>query len=104
MEDACNGEIMKEMLFPEDELYALRERVKRKNPIYTTRVSDEVGKYFVGNLVRTNISPTVLIVREIITLDSLGEHPWLNELTRAQKEEIAQYDPPYELIKLERVI
>lgn len=95
---------MKEMLFPENELDQLRNRLDKKKPIYTTRVSDEVGRYNKGNLVRTNISPTVLIVKEIIVLNNLFEHPWINELSVSQRREISEYDPPYELIKLERVI
>ena len=95
---------MKEMTFPKSEVPALRKRIKEREPIYTTRVSDEVNKYHEGNLVRTNISPMLLIIKDILVLNSLSEHPWLDELTSEQKNEISMYDPPYELIKLERVI
>lgn len=95
---------MKYMKFPENEIERLKSRLDRKLSIYTTRVSQEQNEYVVGNLVKTNISPTVLIVIEVSTITNLNEHPFLNELTLPQKEEIVSYDPPYDVIKLERVI
>jgi hypothetical protein len=92
------------MIFPENEITRLQIRLDKKSPIYTTRVSKEQGKYDIGNLVKTNISKTLLIVREITTITNINEHPFLNELSLPQKEEIVSYDPPYDVIKLERVI
>ena len=76
---------MKEINFPKNELVSLKSRIRANLPVYTTRISDEVGKYSVGNIVRTNIDSLVLIIREIIRIDNLSEHPFLDELTTEQK-------------------
>lgn len=92
---------MKQMNFPKSELDSLRDRLQSGLPIYTTRISGEVGKYKQSDLVKTNITPGILLIKEITVLENLESHPFLAELEDSQKNEILSYSPPYELIKLE---
>ena len=80
------------------------KRLIEKKSIWTTRVSEEQGKYSLGNFVKTNINSIMLIITDIKIINSITEHPFLKELSEKQKKEIACFDPPYDLIKLERVI
>lgn len=82
----------------------LRKRIKSDLPIYTIRVLAEARKYHIGDVVSTNIVLSALIVKDIKIINSLSEHPFLDELPKECKEEIALYNPPYEIIKLEKGI
>lgn len=88
--------------FPEDEYNSYKERLDNNLVIYTTRVSSEVGKYKLGCLYDSVFGS--LKVVDFKHYDSLDDHPFLNELTDAQKCEIDKYiqEKGFDLIGLEK--
>ena len=74
------------MNFPKNELRAYRLRMALGLPTYTTRVSSERGKYFVGQIVDSPLGK--LRIEEVRAYNSWDKHPFHNELTSAQKAQI----------------
>jgi hypothetical protein len=93
--------LAKEMSFPENEYYSIKERLDSGKVCYTTRVAKEFGKYEVGE---TYITPFERRIRieSIKKYEKISEHPFYDELTTEQRNEIYQYseavNKSYELI------
>jgi hypothetical protein len=104
MEPYMKVHAMKKMTFPEDEVSSVNSRLQENRAVYTTRVSEESEKYIRGDIVQTNLTPSSLIVEKIVRLNSLKEHPFLDQLTNDQQREIAMYEPPYDLIRLVSIV
>jgi len=88
---------LKTMSFPKEEYLLLKERVDNNKPIFTTRVSSEMGLWNRDEVVKSPFG--LLKIIDIEKLGDLSEHPFLNELTFNQKAELQSYDK-MELIKL----
>ena len=86
--------------FPREEFSSLQARLEAGKPIFTTRTMDEMGKYRVGIEV---IAPwdQVLRVVEVRPINDVEDHPFLDELTASQIEQLS--NGSMELIKLEKV-
>ena len=95
---------MKRMAFPDGEVADLNHRLEKNLPIYTIRVSEEGGKYTIGDIVKTNLTPSALVVDTIVKIDNLGEYPFESELTDEQRQEISLYDPPYDVIRMVSIV
>lgn len=87
--------------FPKEEYTGLQQQFEHFGFAYTTRVSDELEKYEVGNVLKTPWDRMVR-VSSIERFDSLADHPFLNELTNQQKEEIGSYEH-FMVIKLDYI-
>lgn len=75
--------------FPKNEYPAYLSRLAENKSIFTTRISDEVRKY---SLNETYDSPFgKLKVISIKHFSTLKEHPFFDELTETQIEEIEKY-------------
>ena len=86
------------MKFPKAEVLDLAIRLEKGKPIFTTRILDEQGKYRVGHLVRVDFWDEPLKVVSITTKKSIKSHPFLDELTKSQIEEISGYT--YDVVEL----
>jgi len=86
------------MKFPRNEVESLVARLEKNKPIFTTRISDEQGKYREGHLVRVNFWDEPLKIISITTKKSIRSHPFLDELTEKQIEEISGHT--YDIIEL----
>lgn len=75
--------------FPKCEYEAYLKRLNAGKVIYTTRVSSEVGKYSLGSIYSSPFG--MLKVVSLIHFKNLDSHPFLEELTPSQKEEIEKY-------------
>lgn len=93
--------IIKEMSFPENEYDSIMERLDSGKICYTTRVLKEYGKYKLGETYTTPFERTIRI-ENIKKYEKISEHPFYDELTIQQRDEIYQYseaiNKPYELI------
>jgi hypothetical protein len=85
--------------FPIDEHDDLLRRIKSNKNIYTTRVSEECGKYKLGDAYGSNLGCDLKVVN-IEIFNDLEEHPFLDELTEKQIDELENFDR-FELIELE---
>ncbi|MFW6015360.1 MAG: hypothetical protein ACOCRK_02920 [bacterium] len=87
--------------FPKEEHESLVNRLNKNKPIYTTRVSTEMGKY---KACKKYISPwgDKLKVIKIDRYNNIENHPFYNELSQDQIKLISNYDS-FELIKLIKV-
>lgn len=74
--------------FPEAELPDLQVRLRDTGFAFTSRVDDECGKWGVGEVVA---SPLGHLWLEAILPTDLAGHPFLKELTPAQREFLARY-------------
>jgi len=87
--------------FPSNEYSELRKRLSHGKPIYTTRVSTEMGRYNIGN---TFITPWNDVVK--VTWTKIGkypeDHPFKDSITKEQWKIISKYDR-YKIIKLEKI-
>lgn len=88
--------------FPQEEHEPLMQQFDHFGFAYTTRVSEEVGKYEVGNILETPWGRRVR-VSEIQEHSGIDSHPFLEQLTDKQRESISAYDGKYEVIKLDLV-
>lgn len=86
--------------FPKEEHNALWARLARPAPIYTTRISKERGKYRLNQELMTPWG-TPVKVTEIKHLQDVKNHPFFDELTKAERAKINQLR--YEVIKLEPI-
>ncbi len=88
--------------FPEHEYESVQNWLNRQGYCYTTRVYKEVGKYKVRE---SYLAPwgERLSIDEIQTYRKVSDHPFCDELSDAEKEEIRRYSEdmglPYELIR-----
>ena len=86
--------------FPEDEHAALRSRLEDGKPIYTTRISAEKNRYKPGTVVQAPWGQA-LRVTDVRHVQSVGEHPFVDELTPAQKKQLDGHD--MSLVRLQSV-
>jgi len=84
--ESLSGMIL--MTFPRHEWDQLKRRLMRGNPIYTTRISKEQGRYKKGMRVKVPFWKTVLSVMDVKTFDHIEDHPFYDELTAPQIKEI----------------
>lgn len=87
--------------FPENEHKALERRLRGGKGIYTTRISRERGRYKEGQEYMTPWGHRVRVV-SVVRLDGVENHPFLDELTDEQKEQIGRHK--YDLVRLEKVV
>lgn len=90
-----------EIDFPEEEHKELERRLRKGKGIYTTRISKERGKYKEEKEYMTPWGHRVKVVN-IVPLKGIENHPFLDELTEEQKNQIGNHK--YDLIRLEKVI
>ncbi|MFC1638711.1 hypothetical protein ACFL26_00385 [Patescibacteria group bacterium] len=93
---------MRQIDFPAEEHEPLQQQFDHFSFAYTTRVSSEVGKYEVGNVLMTPWGRRVR-VSEVREFSGVDNHPYLNELTEAQRALVGKHDKRYEVIKLDLV-
>lgn len=86
--------------FPKEEYEQYLKRINDNKIIYTTRVSSEAGKYKINNIYSSIFGNLKVIYLKHFNL--LEEHPFINELSVIQKEEIKKYidESGYDLIGL----
>ena len=89
---------IKSISFPEDEIESIKSYLKNNKSVYTTRVSNEYGKYRVGDIVKTSWNE-YLNVFEIKEFADITSHPFYSELTDDQILLLKQYNK-FQLIKL----
>ena len=91
---------VKVITFPDSEAAALRARLAKGLPVYTTRVSAEQGRYTKGEILRSMLGRRRLRVESVRTLPSVDAHPFKDELTDGQIAELEAHGPPFDLVKL----
>jgi 2'-5' RNA ligase len=91
------ADVVEGIAFPKEELAALTERLAGGKTIGTTRISDERGKYKVGDVLPSELGQ--LRVRSVISGSDLPEHPYLAELTDEQKTILT--GQPFDYVELE---
>lgn len=91
------------IVFPDNEYNSYLERINNGKVIYTTRISKEVNKYKVNNIYDSVFG--LLKVISVKHYSNIDEHPFLEELTKEQIEEINKYiiDNGFDLIELEKI-
>lgn len=89
--------------FPVEELEELKKRLDDNKEIYTTRVSSEVGKYKLDAEYESPFGK--LKVASLEHFEDIKNHPFINELTEKQKEEINKYidEAGFDLIGLKKI-
>lgn len=89
--------------FPSNEYESYSKRISDGKEIYTTRVSNEVGKYEENKIYDSPFGK--LKVTFFKHFDNLDEHPFYNELTENQLREINLYikEKGYDLIGLVKI-
>lgn len=89
------------MTFPEDEYLSVRNRLNEGKLCYTTRVYKELDKYKEGLEYNTPWNQPI-VVNQIQRFNKIADHPFYNELTSEQQDEIYIYSEKigkhYELI------
>ncbi|MFA5048467.1 MAG: DNA polymerase ligase N-terminal domain-containing protein [Patescibacteria group bacterium] len=90
-----------EISFPEDEYKFLEKRLRSGKGIYTTRISKERRKYKEGQEYMTPWGHKIKVVN-IVSLKGVENHPFIDELTTEQKEQIGNHK--YDLIRFEKVV
>lgn len=98
MRDSMNDFLPYTMKFPGSEVPDLAIRLEKGKPIYTTRILDEQGKYRVGHKIRVDFWDEPLEIVSITTKKSVGSHPFFDELTEKQIEEISGHT--YDVVEL----
>lgn len=88
--------------FPLDEHEAYKKRLDQNKTIYTTRISDEVGKYALNEVYSSPFGELKVI--SIEHFDTIFEHPFYRELTSEQIGEIEKFtdDRGIDLIELRK--
>lgn len=97
----ADDEEIKEISFPENEHKDLEKRLKKDKGIYTTRISNEKGKYKENEEYMTPWGHKVKVVN-VVQLKGIENHPFIDELTEEQKNQIGNHK--YDLVRLEKVI
>lgn len=89
--------------FPDEEYNSYKKRLDDDLIIYTTRVSDEVSKYKMDKEYDSCFGKLKVVYLE--HFDNLDEHPFIAELTVAQKNEISTYilEKGFDLIGLKKI-
>lgn len=89
--------------FSIEEHESLLRRINNNQIIYTTRVSNEVNKYFINSIYDSSFGKLKVIYFKHFT--NLKEHPFLNELSETQILEINKYinEKGFDLIGLIRI-
>ncbi len=75
--------------FPESEYNAYKERIDKNLIIYTTRVSLEVNKYKLGCIYDSCFGSLKVVYFK--HFEKLEDHPFYDELTEEQRNEISKY-------------
>jgi len=89
-----------EISFPQSEWGSLRSRLNSGKDIYTTRISNERGKYHRGDQLSSTFG--MLEVVSVQQGRGVDSHPFKNELTPAQLKQIG--DNPFDLVRLTHAI
>ena len=84
--------------FPKSEVLSLKKRLDSNLSIYTTRTSSELGKYAKDEIYKNPILGDLKVVN-IIQVDDISKHPFINELNKTQINVLARYGK-MELIEL----
>lgn len=94
---------MKKISFPKKEYKDYLKRLNKGQFIYTTRVSNEVGKYHLHQVYDSIFG--ALKVISIKHFHTLYDHPFYEELTKEQKKEIDAYQDyrGIDLIELKKI-
>ena len=89
--------------FPIEEHESLLKRINKNQIIYTTRVSNEVNKYFINSIYNSSFGKLKVIYFKHFT--NLKDHPFLGELNETQIVEINKYinENGFDLIGLIRI-
>ena len=89
--------------FPIEEHESLLERINNNQTVYTTRVSNEVNRYFINSIYDSPFGKLKVIYFKHFT--NLKEHPFLSELSETQIVEINKYinENGFDLIGLIRI-
>ena len=89
--------------FPIEENENLLNRINNNQIIYTTRVSNEVNKYFINFVYDSPFGKLKVIYFKHFT--KIEEHPFLNELNERQILEINKYinENGFDLLGLKRI-
>ncbi len=89
--------------FPIEEHKGLLKRIHKNQIIYTTRVSNEINKYFINSIYDSSFGKLKVVYFKHFT--DLKEHPFLNELSEKQIAEITKYvsESGFDLIGLIRI-
>ncbi len=89
--------------FPQEELTEYKKRLHENKIIYTTRVSNEVGKYQKEKIYNSCFGK--LKVTYFKHFENINDHPFYNELKEHQINEINSYisEKGYDLIGLTKV-
>lgn len=91
--------------FPKEEYESIRKDLDRNGYCYTTRVSNEIGKYAIGSLYKTPWGETI-IIDGIKNYQKISNHPFYNELSKSQIKLIAKYSEdiykPFAVVKFSR--
>jgi len=70
--------------FPTSEAVQLADRLNKGLPIVTSRISDEMHRYKVFDVLTTNITDRRLVVTKVKHFSDIKEHPYYSEVTKAQ--------------------
>lgn len=89
--------------FPEEEYESYKKRLMNNQIIYTTRVSKEVSKYEKNKIYNSCFGKLKVVYLKHFS--DLKEHPFYDELTKKQIEEIDFYikENGYDLIGLNKI-
>ena len=91
--------LYQEIEFPKSEHKDIKKDLKERGYVYTTRVSDEQGKYKKDDLLESTFGD--LKVSDIKTYKKLKDHPHFDELTDEMKKDIGKHK--YDYIKLKKI-
>ena len=83
--------------FPSNEIKQLKRRLGSGKPIYTTRISKDVGKYR-KNMTVNNKELGQLKIKKVLSLKDINKHPFYNDLTKKQLKLIS--GKKYQVIEL----
>ena len=89
------------MPFPKSEWDSLKKRLKKRLPIYTTRIQKEQDKYKKGMKVTVSFWPKPLTIKEVKTYTYIDDHPFYDHLTQDQIKQIK--GKTYDIVKLEQI-
>ena len=101
-QDNC---MFEKISFPKSEHKSIKNRLNTLGYCYTTRVSEEVGKYKVGGLY---VAPwgDVLKIDEVRKYRKVRERPFYDEMSEDEKTKIRKYSEdiglPFEFIKFSK--
>ena len=91
--------------FPKEEYQSIQKDLDRNGYCYTTRVSNEINKYKVGSSYETPWNE-IIIIDNIKKYKKVSDHPFYNELTKAQIKLIYKYSEainnPFAVLKFSR--